>query len=212
MAIVKTEGFDFQYGGPPDIRMQVASIAARNNINTVIRWQGMEVFVVETNQAFKLAGPVADNANWKEVPLGSGGRIQIVTFSESGEAPNNANGGEGDMFYRPVEGGTEVWQKASNDIWQNKGTITGGGSGSGMKMRITITGENDVTLNWSTPEPRIPLGTGVAPVSRFGIFGRFEIFQYGEQQYKAIQVTESSGDVVSYTLPLDGADSIIYIS
>lgn len=209
MAITKTEGFDFQYGGPSDIRMQVSSIAARNNINEIIRWQGMQVYTTDTKQLFILDGPVNDNANWKEIAIGTAGRIQIATVSD--DAPDNGDGLTGDLHYQRIETGTRIWQKSSGGVWQTKGDLTGG-AGVPMKMRIVITGVSSLTMNWSTPDSNVPLGPGIAPVDRFGSHGVFEVYQYGERQYPAIGRTMDDDDVESYTFPLDNIETEIYIS
>jgi hypothetical protein len=209
MAIVKTESFDFQLGAPPEIRMQVASVNARDNIPTIIRWRGMQVYTTDTDQLFVLAGPVADDASWKEIAIGSVGRIQIATVGDID--PDNGDGGEGDLYYQNIEEGTRIWQKSSGGVWQIKGDLSGGG-GVPLKMRVVISGVSSLIMNWSTPDSNVPLGSGIAPVDRFGSHGVFEIYQYGERQYPAIARTMDGSDVESYTFPLDNIETEIYIS
>jgi hypothetical protein len=209
MAIVKQAGFDFQYGGPPDIRMQVSSINDRDNIPVLIRWRGMRVFIADEDREFILAGPVGDNSSWKEIAIGSSGRIQIATVGDSD--PDNGDGLEGDIYYQNIDEGTRIWQKSSGGVWQTKGDLSGGG-GVPLKMRVVISGVGSLTMNWSTPDSNVPLGSGIAPVDRFGSHGVFEIYQYGERQYPAIARTLDGSDVESYTFPLDNIETEIYIS
>ena len=55
--------FNRAYQNPIETNRQVATITARNNISSLVRWEGMLVYVVAENDTYILIGGI-DNADW----------------------------------------------------------------------------------------------------------------------------------------------------
>jgi hypothetical protein len=87
MAININDGFDVGGGVPIDSRYVFATLAARDALVPVRRYEGLPVYVIEDGKQYILTGGI-DNANWAKAGGGSGGGGLGVSHTET-----LANGG-----------------------------------------------------------------------------------------------------------------------
>lgn len=98
-----TASFDHQHPQAPDNRMQRPNLNARNEISPWIRWEGMQVYVVQEQKTYQLVGGTG-NEHWQEIAAGGGASNfvgQFPTFDdlpESGSPGDYAYVGTGDDF------------------------------------------------------------------------------------------------------------------
>ena len=105
--------FDAQAPFPLDLRTVKQSVEQRDSIPTNSRYEGLEVYVVNDEKWYWLKGGV-DNSNWAPREEGDGGgTIQSVTFNELQPTTQGENG---DIWFRPVTGSTQLWFKVGG-IW-----------------------------------------------------------------------------------------------
>lgn len=67
--------FNHQHGFPPDLRMQVQDLNARDTISPTVRWEGMPVYVINEQATYRLVGGIT-NPDWQLV---DGGAASIRT-------------------------------------------------------------------------------------------------------------------------------------
>lgn len=163
MAIQRVDPFDCQMPFPLDLRGQKQDLNARNAIPLNSRWLGMEVFVVSEGVKYILMGTTGDSG-W--TPTGASGGTtgtQIVTVNTA--APVNSTGVNGDMWFRAITGGTQVYQKTSG-VWVSKGVIPA----SGAPLQSLIISTVDVSIAWQTDIANDLNGTptGMTYAERFG--------------------------------------------
>jgi hypothetical protein len=72
MAINLNDGFEIGTNIPVDSRFIVATLAARDAIDPLVRYRGMSTHVYEDDTTYRLIGGI-DNANWEEDGGGGGG-------------------------------------------------------------------------------------------------------------------------------------------
>ena len=120
MAQTLTDVFDIRIQFPIDLRMVKGDINARNAIETLQRYEGLAVWVVSEQKLYRLVGGITNDDWVDQTPANSG--LQAVTVSTS--APTGGN--PGDIHFRNVSGGTEVWYNEGG-TWGSKGTIPSGG-------------------------------------------------------------------------------------
>lgn len=105
---------------PWDLRTVKSDLNARNAIEPLQRFVGLEVWVVSEAKKYRLVGGIED-ANW--VDITESASIQTVTVS----ANDPTGGSNGDIHFKTSAGSIGVYQNVSG-TWGLKGTIPTGGS------------------------------------------------------------------------------------
>jgi len=121
MAQTLTDVFDIRVQFPIDLRIVKADINARNAIETLQRYEGLAVWVVSEQKLYRLVGGITNDDWVDQTPANNG--LQAVTVSTS--APTGGN--PGDIHFRNVSGGTDVYYNNAGS-WGIVGTIPTGGT------------------------------------------------------------------------------------
>lgn len=121
MAEQLVDVFDVRVQFPIDLRTVKADMNARNAIEPLQRYEGLTVWVVSDQRKYRLIGGILDS-NWVDVTESSG--LQNVTVSNA--SPTGGN--PGDIHFKTVTGGFEVWYNNAGS-WGSVGTIPTGGGG-----------------------------------------------------------------------------------
>lgn len=136
MAQTLTDVFDIRIQFPIDLRTVKADMNARNAIETFQRYEGLTVWVVAEQRKYRLIGGI-ENTNWVDVTESAG--LQAVTVS-----PSTPTGGNpGDIHFKTVAGGFEVWYNNAG-TWGSVGTIPTGGDTPTLQQ---VTDEGNTTDN-----------------------------------------------------------------
>src|SRR5690606_15633059 len=114
-----------------------ADLNARNAIETLQRYDGLAVWVVSEQKLYRLVGGITNDDWVDQTPVNNG--LQAVTVSAS--APTGGN--PGDIHFRNVSGGTDVYYNNAGS-WGIVGTIP---SGTPTSL-LTISA--DTELDWQT--------------------------------------------------------------
>jgi len=149
MAQTLTDVFDIRIQFPIDLRTVKADINARNAIETLQRYEGLAVWVVSEQKLYRLVGGIT-NDDWVDQTSANNG-LQAVTVSTS--APTGGN--PGDIHFRNVSGGTDIYYNNAGS-WGIVGTIPTGGitptlqqvtdEGNKTNNVIQVTGQGNVDL------------------------------------------------------------------
>lgn len=123
MAQTLTDVFDIRVQFPIDLRTVKSDLNARNAIETFQRYEGLAVWVVSDQKLYRLIGGITNDDWADQTPTNSG--LQSVTVSTS--APTGGN--SGDIHFRNVTDGTEVWYNNAG-TWGVMGIIPTGSSAS----------------------------------------------------------------------------------
>ena len=91
-----TASFDHQHPQAPDNRMQRPNLNARNEISPWIRWEGMQVYVVQEQKTYQLVGGTG-NEHWQEIAAGGGASNFVGQFPTFEDLPDS--GSPGDYAY-----------------------------------------------------------------------------------------------------------------
>lgn len=91
-----TASFDHQHPQAPDNRMQRPNLNARNEISPWIRWEGMQVYVVQEQKTYQLVGGTG-NEHWQEIAAGGGASNFVGQFPTFDDLPGS--GSPGDYAY-----------------------------------------------------------------------------------------------------------------
>lgn len=91
-----TASFDHQHPQAPDNRMQRPNLNARNEISPWIRWEGMQVYVVQEQKTYQLVGGTG-NEHWQEIAAGGGASNFVGQFPTFDDLPDS--GSPGDYAY-----------------------------------------------------------------------------------------------------------------
>lgn len=134
MAQTLTDVFNIRVQFPIDLRTVKSDINARNAIEPLQRYEGLPVWVVSEQKLYRLIGGIT-NDDW--VDQTPNGGIQTVTVSSS--TPTGGN--PGDIHFKTVSGGFEVWFN-NLGTWGSVGTVPTGSSGP--------TRTPDPSLNFAT--------------------------------------------------------------
>src|SRR5690606_11046110 len=87
MAIEVQDGFKISTAKPVDERYQFATIADRDALNPLERYEGLTTYVVETGMTYTLVGGIG-NEHWMEGGSGSGaGVITVADLTELNAIP-----------------------------------------------------------------------------------------------------------------------------
>ena len=130
------------------------------------------------------------------------GSFQNVTVS--GAVPIPVAGAPGDIHFRNIVGGTEIYQKEDPETWTLAGTISGGSSSN--KKKVLLSSDQILTVSWSAQD-----------ITDFGDIPDVALWQFTGGVYKsqepAIDLSVNGSNVATtFTIRLDGIQSIIVIS
>lgn len=144
MAIVSVDPFDFQAPFPLDLRRIKQNINGRNAIPSNARYIGMLCYTIDEATDWRLVGGTTDS-DWIASGSSSGG-IQAVVVNTG--SPTGGN--DGDIWFRPVSEGTDVYQKV-NGSWANVGTLPNTNIAPTINNSLTLS-ETSSTLNGLYPD------------------------------------------------------------
>lgn len=119
MAEQLADVFDVQIQFPLDLRTVKADLNARNAIGTFQRYEGLETYVISEGIKYRLEGGIT-NDDWVDVAASNGGKQSVTVGTASPTGGTN-----GDIYFRNVTGGTEVWYNNAG-TWGSMGTIPTG--------------------------------------------------------------------------------------
>lgn len=136
MAEQLVDVFDVRVQFPIDLRTVKADLNARNAIEPLQRYEGLPVWVVSEQKLYRLIGGIT-NDDW--VDQTPNGGIQTVTVSSS--TPTGGN--PGDIHFKTVSGGFEVWFN-NLGTWGSVGTVP---TGSSTPTLQSVTDEGNSTDN-----------------------------------------------------------------
>lgn len=85
MAILLNDGFAIGTNIPVDSRFVVATLAARDALDPLVRYQGLATHVLEDGVTYRLIGGI-DNANWEEDGGAGGGGGSALIWRPSDES------------------------------------------------------------------------------------------------------------------------------
>lgn len=165
MGVKLLESLEMQTGLPLDSRDIVANIDQRNNIESSVRYIGMEVYVSEENKKYRLEEGI-ENFNWKEIKAIANASELITddnhltvskaekeTWSGKADSNHNHNG-----IYQPVgnyaaashthtasDVGTYTSSEIDNKrIETSNGVIGGNTLGKGVNIQLEYASNEDV--------------------------------------------------------------------
>lgn len=125
MAIIKTDVYDVQVGQPIDLRFSKTDTGARDNIPIIIRYAGLIVYTRNENALWMWPVGATTNNDW--VQLNVIGGVTPRAWFET-DAPDSAEGNDGDIYFHDTPSGVVVYQKVAGDWGSPLGTIAKGGS------------------------------------------------------------------------------------
>lgn len=121
MAEQLADVFDVQIQFPLDLRIVKPDVNGRDAIGTLQRYEGLPVWTVSEQKLWRLVGGITNDDWVDQTPTNSG--VQSVTVGTS--VPTGGN--NGDIYFRNVSGGTEVYYNNAG-TWGSVGTIPTGGA------------------------------------------------------------------------------------
>lgn len=201
MAVTIIDPFDPQMPFPVDLRNRKLNSAQRDTIPANARYEGLMCYVQDEQKWYYLKGGT-DNGDWTEFGEGEpvDESLQTVYFNPS--MPNSNQGADGDIWFRPVDDITELYQKVS-DIWTKLGewSSEGGGGGSQNLQQVTDIGDT-TTNNINIHDPNYPATLRITPTSIENVedLGRINLHAPGNGMYR-IQAPDL-GDTIERVIPV----------
>lgn len=162
MGIELGSNFDVKTGLPLDSRLKVADLTARDAIATLIRYEGMIVYVVSEGTNYQLVGGTA-NANWQELS-GSGGSGG-VNFVANGSFEKDLTGWSTYIDYLRLNAVDTVGDGIDLTKTTSGGTTQAGDFAAEMKLRYlgsVATGGLTLNNNYYPLRPISGYGTNAA--------------------------------------------------
>ena len=125
MPIEKSDNYIIRIGAPIDSRFTKSDTGARDNIPMLERYAGLVVHTIADQAFWYWPSTGTTNNDWVELDW-LGGVTPRLWFET--DAPDSAEGNNGDIYFHDTPSGVVVYQKVAGDWGSPLGTIAKGGS------------------------------------------------------------------------------------
>ena len=160
-----TAAFDHQHPHAPDNRMQRPNLNARNEISPWIRWEGMQVYVVQEQKTYQLVGGIG-NEYWRgiaadiDAPVTSvNGRTGDVVLDKDDVGLSNVDNTSD--VNKPISNATQSALNNKEDAFSKGNIVEGSGVSIDGDLTGRLVGSGDITINSDVESINIVPGEGI---------------------------------------------------